>query len=120
MNERKLSAIIKPAQAPAQGEFLEFLNVRPTPAESAQALQRSLSLLKNSAWTVSHLDKSISSNRDFLGKAYAAVGRGGGAGNAGGMMEQGFDMTAFHPGSMLQEEELLGEKDMHDNDIWDD
>ncbi|KAK9895453.1 hypothetical protein P389DRAFT_93346 [Cystobasidium minutum MCA 4210] len=120
VNERKLTAIIKPAPAPGGSEYLEFLTVRPTPAESALALQRSLAMLKNSAWTVSHLDKNISASKEFLGKAYAAVGRVGPGGNAGGMMEQGFEMTGFHPGGMPQEEELLNDRDMHDNDIWDD
>lgn len=118
--ERKLTAIIKPAQSPAQGEYLEFLVVRPSPVESAQALQRSLALIRNSSWSVSQLDKSISSSRDFLNKAYTLSGRGTGSGAGAGGMDHGFDASAFHPGNFAAEEDLLGDKEMRGSDIWDD
>lgn len=83
------------------------------------ALQKSLHLLRNSSWTVSNLDHSLSSSREFLGKAYAISGRGSGGFNpVGGMGASTFDAAAFQPGAFGMEEDLMGEQDLG-NEVWD-
>lgn len=106
---------MKLGEGSEQTEYLEFVSEKMSPEESAAALQTSLNLLRHSAWTVSNLDKTISSSRDFVSKAYAISARGSGISD--GMMDPGFDTAPFHPGGFAVEEDLMGDTE-HGNDIW--
>lgn len=71
-------------------------------------------MMRNSFWTVSNLDKTLSSSRAFLSKAYAISGKGAGDG-----LDPAFDASNFHPGGFGMEEDLMETRDVG-NEIWDD
>lgn len=112
---KKLAVVLKPAHEGEDREYLEFLDTSMTQEETALALQRSMDVIRNSYWTVSNLDRSLSSSRAFLSKAYAISGKN----PSDGMMDPAFDASNFHPGGFTMEEDLMGEKGAG-SEIWDD